>query len=137
MTTNSIQPVRANEVQVWSRRSDGVTVVAVYHFIVGGLFLVGAVIMAIPTLILGIITLAEEPDAGFALVAVGLIAVLLLLLSLVNLAVGYGLWVVQPWGRTAAIVLAVMGLIFFPIGTIAGAFVLWYLLKPEVAARFG
>jgi hypothetical protein len=136
MTINSIQPARTNEVQVWSRRPDGITVVAVYHFIVGALFLIGAVIMAIPTIILTIITLAEEPDAGFAMIAVGLIAALLLILSLLNLSVGFGLWTLKPWGRSAAIVLAVVGLLFFPIGTIAGALVLWYLLQPEVASRF-
>lgn len=137
MTMQPIQRANGGEVEVWSRRSDGVTLIAVYFFVVAALFLVGTVIMAIPTLILGIVTLAEEADAAIGFVAVGFIAAVLLTLSLVNLAVGYGLWRVQPWGRTGAIVLSIVGLLFFPIGTVIGAIILWYLLKPEVAAQFG
>ena len=33
-------------------------------------------------------------------------------------------------------VLAIVGLLFVPIGTIFGAIILWYLLQPDVAARF-
>lgn len=136
MAMQQIQQANGGEVEVWARRSDGVTLVAVYHFVVAALFLVGTLIMAVPTLILGIVTLAEEPDAAIGFVAVGFIAAVLLALSLVNLAVGYGLWRVESWGRTGAIVLSIIGLLFFPIGTIIGAIILWYLLKPEVAAHF-
>ncbi len=133
----TLQPVQPNEqVQAWSQRSDGITLAALYYFFVAGLFLVGSLIMAIPTLILGVVTLAEEPDAIFGLIAVGFIGAVLLLLGLLNLAVGYGLWQVQSWGRIGAIVLAVIGLLFMPVGTITGAILLWYLLQPEVAARF-
>ncbi len=133
----TLQPVQPNEqVQAWSQRSDGITLAALYYFFVAGLFLVGSLIMAIPTLILGVVTLAEEPDAIVGLIAVGFIGVVLLLLGLLNLAVGYGLWQVQNWGRIGAIVLAVIGLLFMPVGTITGAILLWYLLQPEVAARF-
>ena len=136
MTTNPIQPANATSLRVWERRSDSITLVAAYHFVVGALFLVGTVIMAVPTLILGIVTLAEEPDAAIGLVAVGFIATVLMLLCLLNLAVGYGLWRVQSWARTAAIVLAIIGLLFIPIGTIFGALILWLLMQPAVAARF-
>ena len=135
-TTHPIQPVNRADIQVWSRRSDGITLVAVYHFVVAALFMIGTLIMAIPTFILGIITLAEEPDAMIGFVAAGFIAALLLILSLLNLAVGYGLWHLQPWARTAGIVLAILGLFFIPIGTIFGALILWYLLRPDVAAQF-
>lgn len=132
----SIERAGVNSVQTWSKRSDGVTLVAAYHFVVAAIFLVGAVLMALPTLILGIVTLAEEPTVFIGFVAVGFVATVLLVLCLFNLAVGYGLWQVQAWGRTGAIVLAVVSLIAFPIGTVIGGITLWYLLKPEVAARF-
>jgi hypothetical protein len=136
MTTHPIQPANQTSLQVWSRRSDGITLVAVYHFLVAGLFLLGTLIMAIPTIVLGMVSLANEPDARIGFVAVGVIAALLLLMSLINLAVGYGLWRLQAWGRSAAIVLAIVGLLFFPIGTIFGALILWYLLRQDVAASF-
>lgn len=136
MTMQSIEPAGTNNVQVWSRRSDGITLVAAYHFVVAAIFLLGAVLMALPTLVLGIVTIAEEPTALIGFVAVGFVATVLLVLCLFNLAVGYGLWQVKAWGRTGAIVLAVMSLLAFPIGTVIGALILWYFLKPEVAARF-
>lgn len=98
--------------------------------------MIGSLIMTVPALIFGVVALAEEPDALFGFIAVGLIGGVLLVLGLLNLVVGYGLWKVYSWGRTGAIVLAMIGLIFVPIGTIPGAIVLWYLLQPEVAARF-
>jgi hypothetical protein len=137
MSTNPIQPANNTGVQLWSRRSDGLTIVAAYHFVVAALFLVGTLIMTVPTFILGIVALAEEPDAIIGLFAVGFIAAVLLVLCLINLAVGYGLWHVQAWARTGAIVLAILSLIFIPIGTVIGAIILWYLVQPEVTARFG
>jgi hypothetical protein len=137
MSTNPIQPVNTTGVELWSRRSDGITLVAAYHFVVAALFLVGTLIMTVPTFILGIVTLAEEPDAIIGVVAVGFIAAVLLVLCLINLAVGYGLWQMQSWARTGAIVLAIISLLFIPIGTVIGAVILWYLVQPGVTARFG
>jgi hypothetical protein len=57
-------------------------------------------------------------------------------ISILNLVVGYGLWILKPWARIGAIALAIVSLIFMPIGTIAGGLILWYLLKPEVAVAF-
>lgn len=136
MTTNSIQPASTTAIQTWERRSDGITLVAAYHFVVAALFLIGTVIMALPTLIFGIVTLAEAPDAAIGFIATGFIAMVLMVFCILNLIVGYGLWRVQSWGRTGAIVLAVIGLLFIPIGTIFGALILWILLQPETAARF-
>lgn len=133
----TLQPVQPDtQAQAWSARSDGITLTALYYFFVASLFLIGSLIMTVPALIFGVVALAEEPDALFGFIAVGLIGGVLLVLGLLNLVVGYGLWKVYSWGRTGAIVLAMIGLIFVPIGTIPGAIVLWYLLQPEVAARF-
>jgi hypothetical protein len=129
MTT---EPINTNT----GRRDDGVLVIAGYHFVVAAFFLLGAVVLAFPTVLLGILGIVEDPGALIGMVVLGAVAVVTLLTSILFLVVGYGLWTFRQWGRTAAIVLGVLSLFFVPIGTIAGGLTLWHLLKPEVAEQF-
>jgi hypothetical protein len=133
MTTDT---ANTNEQLSWSRRTDGVTLLAAYHFGGAALFLLGTMVLSIPTVILGVVGLAEDAGAFIGMFAVGIIGLVLMVLSLLNLAVGYGLWKMQSWARVAAIALALVSLIFVPIGTALGGITLWYLLKPEIATRF-
>ncbi len=121
---------------LWKQRTDGLTLVAGYHFMVAALFLLGTLVMMVPTGILGIVSVVEDPDAMIAMFIVGTIAILTLGLCLLYLAVGYGLWTLKAWGRVAALALAVVSLFAFPIGTVTGGLTLWYLMKPEVAEKF-
>ncbi|MCB0065281.1 MAG: hypothetical protein KDE19_24320 [Caldilineaceae bacterium] len=122
--------------QMWQKRSDGLTLTAGYHFVVAALFLLGTIVMMIPTGILGIVSVVEDPDAMIAMFIVGFIAIVTLVLCLVYLTVGYGLWTLKPWARVAALALAVVSLFGVPIGTVTGGLTLWYLMQPEVAAKF-
>ena len=121
---------------LWQQRSDGITLVAGYHFFVAAIFLIGTIIMMIPTAILGVVSVVDSPDAAIGMFIVGFIAVIALLLSLLYLAVGYGLWTLKQWARTAAMALGVVSLFGVPIGTVTGGLTLWYLMQPAVAARF-
>jgi hypothetical protein len=118
------------------QRLDGIMLLAAYHLGVAALFLLGAMVMSIPMFVLGVVGVAEDAGAFIGMFAVGVIALVLMVFGLLDLAVGYGLWKMQSWARVAAIALALVSLIFVPIGTLSGAITLWYLLKPEVAARF-
>ncbi len=51
-------------------------------------------------------------------------------------ATGYGLWVQKGWSRTFAIFLSIFLLFAFPVGTIVGGLIIWYLRKPEVKDTF-
>ncbi len=115
---------------------DGVKLVAVYHFMLAGLFLLGTVGVAIPALFTGVIGVTNEPDALIASVILAIIGALLMTFTLLFLIVGYGLWTRRQWARIAAIVLAILTLFGFPIGTFIGALIIWYLVRPEVAADF-
>jgi hypothetical protein len=115
---------------------DGVKLIAVYHFILAGLFLLGTVGVAIPALITGVIGVTNEPNALIATMILTIIGVLLMTFTLLFLTVGYGLWTRRQWARIAAIVLAILALFAFPIGTFIGALIVWYLIKPEVVAWF-
>lgn len=101
-----------------------VTVLAVLQFI-GGVLAVA----------LGLITLASGSVAGMP-GAPGLMAALFLGLGIPQLVCGIGLWTLRPWGRTLQIVLAVIGLLAFPFGTILSALILWLFLEPGAKALF-
>ena len=100
------------------------------------MFMLGTLVTMFPTLLLAVVGITEDAGAFIGMAAVGLVALASLALCLLHLVVGYGLWAVKPWARVGAIALAMVGLLFMPIGTVAGAFIIWYLLKPEVAALF-
>ncbi len=51
-------------------------------------------------------------------------------------AVGYGLLKMQGWARIAAIVLAILSLCSFPIGTILGGVVLYFMFQQETTQAF-
>jgi hypothetical protein len=117
------------------RRPDGVTILAVYHWFLAALSLLGicGTVCGMFFVIVG-----KEQDIlaalfwmvfGLFVAAMGVVA---------NGLVGWGLWGVKPWARIGAIVLAVLHLPGFPIGTLIGALILWYLLTdPDAKAAFG
>lgn len=83
---------------------------------------------------------AEDADGalgalfgGGIVIAVG---VFVGLLAIPNIIAGRGLLNRRPWARTLAIVLSVIGLLNFPIGTIVGAYSLWVLLNDETRRLF-
>ncbi|MGQ9489196.1 MAG: hypothetical protein ACUVS6_00415 [Anaerolineae bacterium] len=68
----------------------------------------------------------------FGLLAGGL----LLLITLANWVIGWGLWQGRDWARIGAIGLAVFRLFNIPLGTIIGGLIIWYLLREETKAEF-
>ncbi len=48
----------------------------------------------------------------------------------------WGLWTGQNWARIIAIILAILGLLNFPIGTVISIIILIYLFKSDVKAYF-
>ncbi len=134
--TDYLQPMEQTP-PLWQQRGDGLTLLAGYHFLVAALFLLGKVVLLLPTAVLGIVGMVDDPDAFFGMMAVGFTAVVTLFLSLLYIVVGFGLWNLRPWARVTAIALAVVSLVGIPIGTIAGALTLWHLLRSDVAAKFG
>jgi hypothetical protein len=106
-------------------RPGGITVLAVLY-ILSGLFALGmgAMVLTGSTMM---------PFFGGLVAAVGAIYVII---GLIDFAIAYGLWNLQPWARTVAIVFAIIGLLGFPIGTIISIIILWYLFKPEIKEAF-
>jgi hypothetical protein len=97
-------------------RPDGVSVIAIYYVFFAVMNLIGSCAI----LLFGI-------GIGFLFVAAG---------ALLGLAAGLGLLRLKNWARILAIVLAIFSLLAFPIGTIIGGLIIWYLIKPEVKEVF-
>ena len=94
-----------------------VTFLGVWHFVSGSLALVGAGAF--------LVVARNNPAAlAGALVAGGF--------GGLQLACGYGLWHLKPFGRIIQIVLASIGLIGFPVGTTISLLILIYFFKPGV-----
>ncbi len=118
------------------RRPDGVTVIAIWHFIQGVLSLMGAcVILAIP---IPAVLLNVDDAAGlfWAMFGLGIGLVVTGGLGVFSLIIGWGLLELKEWARWIAIVLAVLSLPAFPIGTIIGGIIIWYLLQDEAREAF-
>lgn len=83
---------------------------------------------------------ASPEDAAVAMPILGItgtaLSALLLILSLPGLITGWGLLKLRPWARIVGIVLAVISLLNFPIGTAIGIYGLWVLLTKETERLF-
>ncbi len=119
------------------KRPDGVTVIAIWYWVNAFLFLLGACAML--AFVIAPITLAPGDTGGRAVaiffVSIGLLFVLAF--GVVGVIAGWGLFQMKDWGRWMAIVLAILSLFAVPLGTLAGAIIIWYLLQPQVALAFG
>jgi hypothetical protein len=117
-----------------AQRPMGITILAVLA-IIGGIF---GIIGSLGLLSLGL--------GSF----LGIVAILLLIIYIAELAFGYGAWTLQPWAWTLGVgiggaLIAMNVLYFFAgasivsviIGIIIAAAILYYLFTPEVRKAFG
>jgi hypothetical protein len=81
--------------------------------------------------------LSGDPIATALLAGLGgTLAALLLMLSAPGLIGGIALLTRRSWARVYAMVLAVVILFWFPLGTILGAYSLYVLLQPDTRLYF-
>ena len=122
----------------------------------------GIGVLAILTLIVGVFTLLgggfiAAVGGSSILVSYGygaysglvtVFGVVLVLLGIVALVDGWGLWSGKGWAWTLAVVLSILSIIFSLLGLLSGAgpnivnliidvLILWYLWRPHVKAFFG
>lgn len=88
----------------------------------------------------GAAALSGEQDAGVAGGILGMLGGFLffvtLLISLPSILAGWGLLKFKPWARILTIILAVLSLPGFPVGTLIGAYALWAMLNKDTAPLF-
>jgi uncharacterized Tic20 family protein len=118
------------------KRPDGVTAIAVWYFVDAFLMLMGAcTLLAIPAS--GVFADIGDPIGEFWAVFGLTCGVIFILISGIALVLaGWGLLRMKQWARWLAFVLAIISLFAFPIGTVIGALIIWYLLKDDVREAF-
>jgi hypothetical protein len=123
------------------QRSDGVTIIAIYQFIVAFLSLLGVCgLLSIPVIVAASTTAARAEGGPLATTIVTTVMVVasgwIFLVGLANAVIGWGLLKQREWGRIGTLVLAGFRLLNFPLGTLVGALILWYLLREDVKEEF-
>ena len=110
--------------------------------VVGWLLIVGHAIFLLVglfvfVLLTGIGIASGEREATAILGIVGTaVGLLLVVLSIPGLVAGAGLLARKSWARILAIVVSILGLVNFPIGTVIGAYTLFVLLQDTAAEYF-
>ena len=118
------------------KRPDGVTAIAVWFFVDALLLLFFAcLLVAIPAS--GVIDEINDPIGEFWVIFSLTCGVIFILLSgFLSVMAGWGLLRLKQWARWLAIILGIFSLFAFPIGTVIGALIIWYLLKEDVREAF-
>src|SRR5512132_3591542 len=88
-------------------------------------------------LLVGIARVTGDPEPMWILSLVGTsVGLLMAALGLPGLLAGYGLLTRKSWARILAIVVGILSLLNFPIGTAIGIYTLWVLTQPVASEYF-
>lgn len=119
-----------------SKMKKHVTVVGAIHIGFGILGLIGAVAVFFAlNFAKGFVENEEIPTIVLGFLAVSL-PILIGFLSTLGLVGGVGLLGFKPWARYLVIVVAALGCLNIPIGTLKGVYTLWVLLQDETIKLF-
>lgn len=105
---------------------------SIFYFIQAGLQLIGGVIVFIVYVVLGGAMMSsssrgDEQMMGGIFMGMGvLIAIVCLVMGAFTLFTGFKVHKEQPIGRTLGIILSILVLLSFPIGTALGIYGLWF-----------
>lgn len=119
-----------------NRMKKHVTVVGAIHIGFGFLGLIGALAAFFAlNFAKGVVGNEEIPSMVLSFLAVS-IPLLIGFMSTLGLVGGIGLLSLQPWARYLVIVVAALGCLNIPIGTLKGVYSLWVLLQDETIKLF-
>jgi len=139
-------------------RPIGVTILAVLEFISAGFILLLGLLLTVGLSALGAMGRGGEGGSVLGmLAALGAAAgVLVMILAIIPLVIGIGLWKLKNWARIVVIVFSVLGLVSNLFGVIGGVsagemvslssgviglginvLVLWYMQQAHVKQAFG
>ena len=117
-------------------RPAGVTAIALYFFVDAFFtFFLACTLIAIP--FSGLYEEIGDPIGEYFLTFALTCGVVFVLLRAIALALtGWGLLGLRRWARWLAFALAIINLFAFPIGTVIGGLIIWYLLQEDVREVF-
>ena len=119
-----------------SKMKKHVTVVGAIQIGFAILGLIGAVgAFFLFTFIIGMVGNEEVPKTIFSFLRISA-PLLIWFMSTLGLVGGIGLIAYKPWARYIIIVVAALGCLVIPIGTLIGVYTLWVLLQDETVKLF-
>jgi hypothetical protein len=112
-----------------------VTTLGVLYLVFSGLgILIGFFLFVVVT---GSGLISGDSEAIFITGIIGtVLGSIFILLAIPGFIAAYGLFKFREWARILAIILGMINLINFPIGTALGIYTLWALLNQETIALF-
>jgi hypothetical protein len=118
-----------------------VKVVAVIFIMFGACGLILAMFSSLLFSVLGgIVGMSGDANAPVGVAVLGLagiaLTIVLLCYSIPGIVCGWALLTRRPWARILGIILAAIGLINYPFGTIFGIYALWVLFNKETEQIF-
>jgi hypothetical protein len=96
--------------------------------------IIGGVLFAL-FFFLGDLVEDAQAEVVFSIIA-KVIMVVILILSIPGIIAGIGLLKRKEWARILTLILSVLDLVNFPLGTAVGAYSIWALVQPEVVEQF-
>lgn len=132
---NNLQRIKLNTMEE-NRMKKHVTVVGAIHIGFGILGLIGALVVFFALhFAKGFVSNEEIPTMILSFLSVS-IPLLIGFMSTLGLVGGIGLLSHQNWARYLVIVVAALGCLNIPIGTLKGVYSLWVLLQDDTVKLF-
>jgi hypothetical protein len=119
-----------------------IRILGILHIVFGIIgVLVGLVVFGVMGGIAGITASnAEAEDAAIAVPIIGgiglIIAICFIVVSAPAIIAGIGLMQMKSWARMLGIIISILELIMFPIGTALGAYGIWVLFSRDAQVLF-
>ncbi len=115
-----------------------VNIVAALRIFSGGVGILASVAIFVIFVGFGLLGgISTGDEEAYILAIIGpIIGLAVLLLSLPELIGGLGLLKMRNWGRILVIIVSIIGLIQFPLGTAIGIYSIWVLFHKETIELF-
>ena len=118
-----------------NRMKKHVNIAGILQIVFGSFLALGGLVIALAFWFVD--QFVDDPTAIKVLGIVGTpLVTLLLLFGGGMIAGGIGLFYCKPWARILTLVLAAMGLLNIPIGTLKGVYIIWVLVQSETMSLF-
>ncbi len=103
-----------------------------------GLSILGIIIGIVGFVVLKMVGgFAGDPEANMILSIIANVAIIFfLVISIPGLIAGFGLFKRKEWARILTLILSVLDLFNFPLGTAIGIYSIWALSNPEIVEAF-
>lgn len=79
----------------------------------------------------------DDHEAEFVLgIIANVLMVVIVIVSIPGLLAGIGLFKRKEWARILTLIISVLNLFSFPLGTALGVYSIWALVQPEIVEEF-